>query len=101
MASRGRWAKGIAVASGTTDVTATTEHTTLYGYSFQEDAAVAAVATIVLKDGSGGDSLIFIELPANGSETISFPVPVSFPSGVYVDKVAGSTIGALFTEEDG
>lgn len=90
-------ARAVVVASGTADAQAFTGACTLVGYSVRESAGIAAVATVVLRDGTAAtDPLrVLIELPADRSETTKTPA-IDFANGVFVDRVAGETELVLY-----
>ncbi len=86
-------ADAIAVATGTADVQISTGGGKLHGFSCRESAAAAAVATAILRDGTAatGIPLAYIELAANSSQTVVFPAPVEYQTGLFLDRVAGET----------
>lgn len=70
----------------------------LTGWSFRESDASPAVATVRLRNNAvGGQVIAYIELPANGSQTVSLKHPVQV-AGVYVEVVAGTVEGVLYQE---
>lgn len=70
----------------------------LVGWSFREAAASPAAATVLLRnDALAGQVIAYIELPANGSETVTLDHPMQV-AGVYVEVVAGTVEGVLFQE---
>lgn len=90
-------ANPVEVASGTADVQAYTGSGRLFGFSFHETAGTAAAASLILRDGTGatGKIIAVVELVADGSETVGLP-GILFTDGVYVDRVAGTTEGAVY-----
>lgn len=89
------------VASGTADVQGLTAkvYRRLCGVSVTEDAGTAAAAEVILRHGTstGGSELTGIVLAANETKVFWFSDEgVSVPSGVFVDRVAGTTKLTLF-----
>lgn len=86
-------ADAVAVATGTADAQVYTGSGKLHSLSCRESAAVAAAATIILRDGTSatGTALAYVELAADRSETIAFSEPVEFGTGLFLDRVAGET----------
>lgn len=94
------------LASGTADVdpdTAGNEalkgELSFYGYSIRESATVAAVATVILRDGldDTGKIVAVIELAANAStQAWHGPQGIRINKGLFVDRVAGETEGAVY-----
>ena len=84
--------RGIPAASGTAGVQLVSGPATVYGYSIRDNAATAAVATVVLRDGtsSSAPAVAFIELPADGSRSERLP-GLQFQNGVFVDRAAGTS----------
>jgi hypothetical protein len=88
----------------------------LGGWSIREAAASAAVATVIIRNGSdtdsatggvqcaasggstqvGGQALAFIELAANGSSTETLSLPVNASNGLCADIVAGEVDIAIY-----
>lgn len=91
--------RSIPVSTGGVGVQAVPGPCTVYGYSVRESAGTAAVATAILRDGTSaaGPARVFIELPADGSQTERIP-GVPFYNGVFVDRVAGSTEFVLYVD---
>lgn len=89
--------RAVAVASGSAGVQAATGAVSLRGYSVRENAATAAAATVVLRDGtsSTAPARAFIELAADASETVTIPA-TDFESGVFVDREAGTSELVLY-----
>lgn len=89
--------RAIAVATGTADVQGVSGAATLAGYSIRESAGTAAVATVILRNGTTATDPIaaLIELAANQSTTATLPA-VDCPGGVFVDRVAGETELVLY-----
>lgn len=87
-----------AVATGTADVQVVSRGCILRGFSIRESAGTPAVATVILRDGTAATDPIVavIELAANGSVTEYFDDGISISTGVYVDRVAGETEGAVY-----
>lgn len=85
-------------------ITANTNHAGiehLSGFSIREAAAIAGVATVRIRHAAvGGTILEHIELAANGSLTVSYGQGAWKESsgGAYVEVVAGTIEGTLFTE---
>lgn len=98
----------VEIASGTTDVDATTEPTLLYGWSFRETAGTPAAARVIIRDGNGdnlGDIVAVVDLDGTGStsersKTVSLAVPIRCNSGVRVERESGTAEGAVWTESD-
>lgn len=90
-------ARAVPVASGTADVQGYTGATTLMGVNVSESAVTAAVATVILRNGTlATDPIVaIVELPANGSTVLALPA-VDCPGGVFVDRVAGETTLVLY-----
>lgn len=87
------------LATGTADVLVRTGLATLFGWSLAESAGVAAVATVIIRDGvdTAGKIVAVIELTANGSDTQELmPNGVRINTGIFVDRVAGETVGAIY-----
>ena len=77
----------------------TVEH--LSGFTIREAAAIAGVATVRIRHATvTGIILEVIELPANGSLTVSYGRGnwKESSGGAYVQIVAGTIEGSLFTE---
>lgn len=73
----------------------------LSGFTVRESAAIAAAATFRIRHASvSGLILETVELPANGSLTVSYGAGAWKESsgGAYVEVVAGQFEGTLFTE---
>jgi hypothetical protein len=89
--------RAIVVPTGTGDVQAATGDVDLYGFSARESAGTAAVATVVIRDGTSaaGTPVAFIELAANGSVTTPLP-DVGVRNGLFVDRIAGETELVLY-----
>jgi hypothetical protein len=87
-----------------TAITANTNHTAvtkLAGFSIREAAGIAAVATVRLRRAAVGGTIIeVIELPANGSLTVSYGRGnyKEASGGTYVEVVAGTVEGTLFQD---
>lgn len=89
----------VAVASGTADVQAVNAACTLLGWSFEEDAGTAAVARIILRDGTDATGTVVAVISLNPDESVreNAPIPgIKITTGVYVDKTAGNTIGSVW-----
>jgi hypothetical protein len=89
----------VATGTGNVQALAASGGRRLLGYSVRESAGTAAVATAVLRHGTGtGDPMIaVIELAANGSETRDFfDRGIAVDNGVFVHRVAGETELALW-----
>ena len=89
--------RAVAVATGTADTQGVSGAQTLVGYSIRESAGTAAVATVILRNGTSTSdpAVAIIELAANASETRALPA-VECASGVFVDRVAGETELVLY-----
>lgn len=87
----------VEVPTGAGDVDAYTGPVNLYGWSFRESAGVAAVATIVLRDGAAGEIIAVIELAADGDDHQWMgPQGIRCSNGITVDRVAGTTEGVVY-----
>ena len=89
----------VAVASGTADVQAVNAACTLLGWSFGENAASAAVAEIIIRDGTDNTGTIVAVLTLNPDESIRESAPfggLKITTGVYVDRVSGTTHGSVW-----
>lgn len=89
------------LASGTADTAAVGFPCKLLGFSIHESAASAAVASLYLRDGSGatGDIRVALELLGDQSATMWFgPQGIQCNTGIYVDRVAGTTEGVIYFE---
>ena len=92
-------ARAVALSSASTDVQAVTGRCTLMGWSIHESAGSAAVASLILRDGTSASGAIVavLELAADGDDHVWFgPDGIRVNGGLYVDRVAGSTEGAVF-----
>ena len=89
--------RAIAIATGTADVQGVSGSATVAGYSVRESAGTAAVATVILRNGTAATDPVvaLIELAANQSVTASMPA-VDCPNGVFIDRVAGETELVLY-----
>lgn len=85
-------ARAIHVTSSASDAQAIAAPATVVGYSAREAAASAAVATVLIRNGTtASDPIVaMIELAADASQTATLPA-VDCPNGVFVDRVAGTT----------
>lgn len=55
-----------------------------------------AVSRVLVRNGStSGDIVLDIRLAANDSKHISFPKPLFFPAGVYVQVSVGTVRGSI------
>lgn len=89
----------VALASGSSDVTAHTGACKLMGFSIGESAAVAAATTVIIRDGTStaGAVVAVIELEADKSETQFFGEGILMGTGVFVDRsVTGESQGAVY-----
>jgi hypothetical protein len=89
-------ATATAVASGTTDVAGVAAGTglRLLGYSIHESASSAAVATVIIRNGTSnaGGMLAAEEIAADGAVTRWFgPNGIAAAAGIWIDRVAGET----------
>jgi hypothetical protein len=92
-------AHAVALATGTGDVTAHSGAIRLMGWSIAESAVTAAVATVIIRDGTStaGPIVAVIELAANASDSEFFgPDGLLMGTGVFVDRTAGETQGAVY-----
>jgi hypothetical protein len=65
--------------------------TELHSYSVSEVAGTAAAATCRVTDGDGGTTLVFVELGANGSETVGgLMIEASSGNALFLAVDAGS-----------
>lgn len=89
--------RSIPVASGTAGVQAAAGSSTLMGCSARENAATAAAATVVLRNGtSSSDPIVaVVELAAGTSQTVTVPA-IDCPNGIFVDRQAGETELAIY-----
>lgn len=89
-----------AIAAGTGDEAglAATPNLRLMGYSMKETAG--AVATLILRHGgTGGVDTIFANFAAAGSTTQWFgPQGIPMPSGIWIERLTGTTAVTLFTK---
>ncbi len=90
------------VASGTTDAQGITGtwNKVLTGFSVAESAAPAAAAEVILRHGTTDAAAMLvapINLDANGFGQYVLDPPVVVSSGVYVDRVSGTTTLVLYT----
>lgn len=85
-------ARAFPVASGAADAQAFTGSGTLVGYTVRESAGTPATASLVLRDGTStaGSVIATISLAASTSQSAELPA-VQFDTGVFVDRLAGST----------
>jgi hypothetical protein len=91
----------VAIASGTADVQgiAAQANLRLVGFSVTEDAGTAAAAEVILRHGTAATDpeLFGITLTADQSTREYFgPNGIAVASGVFVDRVAGTTKLTLF-----
>lgn len=92
--------RSIPLASGTADVAVRSKPCVLMGYSIRENAAVGAVATVIIRDGTDdtGAIVVVIELAADSSKEAWYgPQGKRMNKGIFVDRVAGTTEGAIDT----
>ena len=72
----------------------------LTGYSCRESAGAAAAATIAIVHGAtvaGGTQVVYVELAANGSETVWLgDAGISVDSGISIEVIAGTADVNLF-----
>lgn len=70
----------------------------LYGWSVGESDGTPAVASFLIRNGSGaGDIVAVVELAANGSSTEWFgDQGIRVPDGIFIDIVAGTVQGAIY-----
>ena len=91
------------VASGTADAQAlpATTDLRLIGFSTKEDAAVAAAAEFILRDGTSvaGKPLAFVRLAADEAESRWFgPEGLPCAAGLFVDRTLGQTHVVVYTK---
>lgn len=94
-------ADAIAVASGTADAQAFTGAGKLAGFSAHESGAVATATSLIIRDGTSvaGKALAYVELATNASETVAFPDPIEFQTGLFIDRAAtGETAVTVYVE---
>lgn len=87
------------VASGTADVSVLAAACTLLGWSFAENAASAAVAEVIIRDGTDdtGEIVAIISLNPDESVRESAPNPgIALATGAFVEKSLGTTRGCLW-----
>lgn len=89
--------RAVAIATGTADAQGVTGAATLVGYSIRESAATAAVATVIIRNGTlaTDPAVAIVELAANASTTAALP-SVDCSNGVFIDRVAGETELVLY-----
>lgn len=83
-----------------TTITPDSNHATverLWGFSFREDAAAAAVVNI-RRASDTGQILFTVPLAASAGATLVLPEPMSVEGGVYVEEVSGSITGVLLRD---
>lgn len=92
-------ARPLVVASGSASAQAETGSGILAGLSARESAGTPALAVFQLCDGtsSAGPLLATVSLGASGSQNVSLPA-VPFNTGIYVNRVTGSTEIVLYLE---
>lgn len=93
--------RAVPLATGTGDVQAVpaTRGLRYQGHSIRESGGVAAVATVILRHGTAATDPIVavIELAADKHETVHVAGEgVTCPNGIFVDRVAGETEGAIY-----
>lgn len=90
--------RAVHVATGTADVQGVNVASTLVGFSVRESGTVAAVATVIIRNGTStaGTPVAFIELAADKAETHLLP-SVDCPDGIFIDRVLGETELTLYT----
>lgn len=93
-------AEGIPFASGTGDAAvSTSKPTRLYGWSVTESAGSPAIATAVLRNGTGtGDPIVAIaSVPASGKDFQWFgPNGITCTGGLFLDRTGGSTTVVVY-----
>lgn len=62
----------------------------LCGYSAVETGGAAAVLVIRHGTGVGDPALVYINLAANQSSTVAFPMGLDAASGIYFEKASGT-----------
>lgn len=92
------YADPIEVPSGAGDLQAYTGQGLFKGYSIRESAGAAGVATVILRDGTStsGEIIAVIDLPADGYDWMWCEGGILLKHGLFVDRVAGSTEGAVY-----
>lgn len=90
-------ARAAYVTSGSAGAQGVAGAATLYGFSVRENAGTAAVATVVLRNGTTNTDPIIaaIELAADGSQSASLPA-IDCPHGIFVDRTAGTSELVLY-----
>lgn len=80
-----------ALATGTSDVQATTGSAILYGFSVRETGA-AAIGQVVLRNGTSASdpAVAFIQVPISGWVVQQLPA-IDCPAGIFVDRGTGTT----------
>lgn len=91
--------EAIPFASATTDAAvSTSKPTKLYGWSVTESAGSPALASAVLRNGTGtGDPIVAVcSLLASTSGGQMFVEPVLCNGGLFLDRTAGSTTVVVY-----
>lgn len=74
---------------------------TLYGFSVRESNAVAAAATVAVRDAIAGaaaaDLVASTALAANGSKTVRYPKGVKVAAGIRV-LITGTIEGSVYVD---
>jgi hypothetical protein len=93
-------ARAVAVATGTGDAAiSTSTPSRLMGWSVVETAGTPALASAVLRDGTGtGDPIVAqAKVAASGAAFQWFdPAGIVCPNGVFLDRTAGETTVVVY-----
>lgn len=96
----GATAVAVDVPTGTADDNVFVGTCAIVGWSFEEDAASAAVASLVIRDSAAtstsAQALAYVQLAADQSVNMSFVHPIRVNNGIFVDRVAGNTRGVIY-----
>ncbi|MBN2148710.1 MAG: hypothetical protein JW726_15085 [Anaerolineales bacterium] len=85
----------IAYSRHTADAQVTTHPTLLHGIFVLSTST--AETSYIKNGGSGGDVVFTLYMPAVGYFSVTFPVPVAIPNGIYLDVGSNDQI-TLFYE---
>lgn len=67
------------------------------GFSVRESATIGADATVRFrKESVSGQVIVYLELEANQSATITFKEAITAEGGTYVEVVSGEVEGILY-----
>jgi hypothetical protein len=88
------------VPSGTADDNVFVGTCSITGWSFEEDAGTAAVASLVIRDSAAtstsAQALAYVQIGADQSVNMSYEHPIRVNAGIFVDRVAGSNRGVIY-----